>query len=65
MNPFIRLPDHWSPQKVQIILDFVDDVYQAIWDKYGTQLCVYWETPTPPDLVEDPTNIALDDGPPG
>jgi hypothetical protein len=43
MNPFIRMPDHWTPRKVELILDFIDDLYQAIWNQYGNELCVYWD----------------------
>ena len=42
MNPFIRMPDHWTPRQVELILDFIDDLYQAIWDQYGNEICLYW-----------------------
>jgi hypothetical protein len=53
MNPFIRMPDHWTPQKVELILDFIDELYQSIWDKYGTQLCLHWDTQPPETDEED------------
>ena len=43
MTPFIRIPDHWTPKHVELILDFIDDLYQAIWDQYGDVLCLYWD----------------------
>jgi hypothetical protein len=42
MNPFIRVPDHWTPGQVELILDFIDDLYQAIWDQYGDEICLHW-----------------------
>jgi len=64
MNPLIRVPDHWSPAQVELILDFVDDIYQAIWDKYGHQLCMYWDVQPESEHEDDMTSEELDDGPP-
>ena len=43
MTPFMRIPDHWTPKQVELILDFIDDLYQSIWDQYGDVLCLYWD----------------------
>ncbi len=63
MNPFIRMPDHWSPKQVELILDFVDDIYQAIWNQYGHQLCVYWDAQPSTRHEDDTTSEEQDYGP--
>jgi len=65
MNLSIRMSDHWSPKQVELILDFIDDLYQAIWDQYGHQLCVHWDTQPESGHEDDmTTSEELDDGPP-
>lgn len=44
MNPFIRMPDHWSPKKAELLLDFLDELSQAIWNKYGEALYAHWQS---------------------
>lgn len=61
MTPFIRVPDHWTPRQVELILGFVDDLYQAIWDQYGHQLCVYWDSQPPDEDGHDELGDPLDD----
>jgi hypothetical protein len=61
MTPFIRVPNNWTPKQVELILGFIDDLHQAIWDQHGHQLCVYWESHPPAEDEEDISDDHLDD----
>ena len=47
MNLSIRLPDFWTEEQVDFLLDVVEQLHEAIWDQYGDKLCVYWQDHPP------------------
>lgn len=51
MKPFITIPDHWSPQQADLILDFIDDISTAIWLRYDRQLSLLYSQPAAPDDI--------------
>jgi hypothetical protein len=53
MKVYIRLPDCWPPEKVDFLLDVVDQLQEAIWSQYGDRLCEYWEDHPPTAYYED------------
>jgi hypothetical protein len=53
MNFVIRLPEDWSPEKVDFLHDFVSQLYESIWNQYGQALCEYWEEHPPLDIFAD------------
>lgn len=38
MNPFSRMPDHVSPQQLDLLIEVIDALQQWIWSKYGDQI---------------------------
>lgn len=48
MKPFVTIPDHWSAQQADLILDFLDDISTAIWLRYDHQLSLLYSQPPPP-----------------
>lgn len=42
MNVTIRLPDTWSMEMVDHLLDFTNQLNNAIIEQYGTGLYEYW-----------------------
>jgi hypothetical protein len=32
------IPDYWSPEEALAIYDFLDQILQDIWDRYGLQI---------------------------
>jgi hypothetical protein len=34
----IRIPTHWKPDVAMSVLDFLDEIYRAIWELYQRQL---------------------------
>ncbi len=35
-NPYI--PDFWSPEQALAVYDFLDDLRERVWDRYGEQI---------------------------
>ncbi len=34
----LRLPEHWPPEQVMLVLDILEDIHKAIWDAYEDPL---------------------------
>ena len=35
-NPYI--PDYWSPEQALAVYDFIDDLRDRVWDRYGEKI---------------------------
>ena len=38
MRPDPRIPDYWSPEQALAVYEFLDDLRERIWDRYGEQI---------------------------
>jgi predicted DNA binding CopG/RHH family protein len=38
MLPDPRIPDYWSPEQALAIYEFLNDLRERIWDRYGEQI---------------------------
>jgi hypothetical protein len=38
MRPDLIIPDHWTPQQALAIFEFLDQLRDRIWARYGDQL---------------------------
>ena len=38
MRPDPRIPDYWSPEQALAIYEFLNDLRERIWDRYGEQI---------------------------
>ncbi len=47
MNPFFRLPQHWTPEQADVFLDIIEQLHDAVWNQYGNALCILWEKRPP------------------
>jgi hypothetical protein len=45
------IPDYWSPEEAQAIYDFLHELLQDIWDRYGLQIQEQLQA----DLVQEET----------
>jgi len=38
MQPDPRIPDCWSPEQALAVYEFLDDLRERVWDRYGEQI---------------------------
>jgi hypothetical protein len=38
MRPDPKIPDYWSPQQALAIYEFLDELRERVWDRYGEQI---------------------------
>jgi len=37
-NPNPHIPDYWSPQQALAVYEFLDELRERVWDRYGGQI---------------------------
>jgi len=38
MLPDPKIPDYWSPEQALAVYEFLDDLRERVWDRYGEQI---------------------------
>ena len=38
MRPDPKIPDYWTAEQALAIYDFLDDLRERVWDRYGEQI---------------------------
>jgi len=38
MRPALTIPDCWSPEQALAVYDFLDELRERVWDRYGEQI---------------------------
>jgi len=56
MNITLRLPDTWSLEMVDHLLDFANQLNNAILDQYGDALYEYWHKQNAADEMSSDDN---------
>jgi len=54
--PTPPIPDHWSAEQALAIYEFLDQLLQGIWDRYGPQIQEQLQA----DLVQEPALDLVD-----
>ena len=37
-NPNPHIPDYWSPQQALAVYEFLDELRERVWDRYGEHI---------------------------
>ena len=38
MLPNPKIPDHWTAEQALAVYEFLDDLRERVWDRYGEQI---------------------------